>query len=85
MTFKGACLQLGITEDKLYNDDNDAEGNLYSNNRNCTDEECMQISKEEEKTAPIVDNKGNVEIFEENATDEEDEETVNADDRDTDN
>ena len=47
----------------------------------------MQISEEEEETAPAVDDKSNVEIFEENATDEEDEEneeTVNADDSDTD-
>ena len=25
MTFRDACLQLGITEDNLYNDDSDAE------------------------------------------------------------
>ena len=87
MTFRNACLQLGITEDKLYNDDRDAEDNLYSNNSNRTDEEDMQISEEEEETAPVVDDEGNVEIFEENAADKEDEkdeETVNADDSDTD-
>ena len=47
----------------------------------------MQLSKEEEETATVVDDEGNVEIFEENATDEEDEEdekTVNADDSETD-
>ena len=47
----------------------------------------MQISEEEEETAPVVDDEGSVEIFEENASnqeDEEDEETVNADDSDTD-
>ena len=47
----------------------------------------MQISEEEEETGPVVDDEGNVEIFEENATDdedEEDEETMNADDNDTD-
>ena len=80
-----ACLELGITEDKLYNDDSDAEDNLYSNNNNRTEEEAMQISKEEEETAPVVDDERNVEIFEENAADEENEETVNANDSDTDN
>ena len=87
MTFRDACLQLGITEDNLYNDDSDAEDNSYSNNRNRADEEGMQISEEEEETGPVVDDEGNVEIFEENATDEEDEEdeeTVNAGDNDTD-
>ena len=87
MTFKNACLQLGITEDKLYNDDSDAEDNLYSNNSKNTDEEGMQISEDEEETAFVVDDEGNVEIFEENATSEEDEEddkVVNADDSDTD-
>ena len=87
MTFIDACLQFGITEDKLYNDDSDAEDNLYSNNSNRADEEGMQISEEEEETAPVDDNEGNVEIFKENATDEgdeEDEETVNANDCDTD-
>ena len=87
MTFRDACLQFGITEDKLYNDDSDAEDNLYSNNSNRADEEGMQISEEEEETAPFDDNEGNVEIFKENATDEgdeEDEETVNANDCDTD-
>ena len=47
----------------------------------------MQISEEEEETAPVVDDEDNVEIFEENTTDEkdkEDEETVNADDSDID-
>ena len=81
MTFIDACLQFGITEDKLYNDGSDAEDNLYSNNSNRADEEGMQISEEEEETAPVADNEGNVEIFKENATDEgdeEDEETVNA-------
>ena len=73
MTFRSSCLQLGITEDKLYNDDSDAEDNLCSNNSNRTDKEGMQISEEEEETASVVDNEGNVEIFEENATDEEDE------------
>ena len=82
MTFRDACLQLGIAEDKLYNDDRDAEDNLYGNNSNRADEEGMQISKkEEEETAPIVDDEGNVEIFEENATDEE---MVNANNSDTD-
>ena len=87
MTFIDACLQFGITEDKLYNDGSDAEDNLYSNNSNRADEEGMQISEEEEETAPVDDNEGNVEIFKENATDEgdeEDEETVNANDCDTD-
>ena len=86
MTFRDACLQLGITEDKLYNDDGDAEDNLYSNNSNRTDEEGMQISEKEEETAPVVGDEGNVEIFEENATDEEDEEdeeAVNGDYSDT--
>ena len=60
----------------------DAEDNLFSNNSNRADEEGMQISKkEEEETAPVVDYEGNVKIFEENATDEE---TVNANDSDTD-
>ena len=49
MTFRDACLQLGITEDNLYSDDSDAEDNLCSNNSNCADEEGMQISNEEEK------------------------------------
>ena len=87
MTLRDACLQLGITEDNLYNDDNDAEDNLYGNNSNRADKEGMQISEEEEKTRPVVDDEGNVEIFQENATDEEDEkdeETMNADDNDTD-
>ena len=74
MAFRDTCLQLGITEDKLYNDDSDAEDNLYNNNLNRTDEEGMQISKKEEETALVVDNEVNAEIFEENATDEEDEE-----------
>ena len=72
---------------QVYNDDRDAEDNLYSNNSNRTDEKGMQISEEEEKTASVVDDEDSVEIFEENATDEEDEEdeeTVNADDSDTD-
>ena len=80
-------MQLGITEDKLCNDDSDAEDNLYSNNSNCTDEEGMQISEEEEETASVVEDEGSVEVFEENSTDEEDEEdeeTVNADHSDTD-
>ena len=55
MTFTDACLQLGITEDNLYIDDSDAEDNLHSNNSNCADEEGMQISKEEEETAPVLD------------------------------
>ena len=59
MTFRNACLQLGITEDNLYNDDSDAEDNLYSNNSNRADEEGMQISGEEEETAPVVDDEGN--------------------------
>ena len=87
MTFRDACLQLRITEDNLYNADRDAEDNLYSNNNNRADEKGMQISEKEEETAPVVDDEGNVEIFEENATveeDEEDEKTVNADDSDTD-
>ena len=41
MTFWDASLQLGITEDNLYNDDSDAENNLYSNNSNRADEECI--------------------------------------------
>ena len=49
MTFRDACLQLGITEDNLYSDDSDAEDNLCSNNSNRADEEGMQISNEEEK------------------------------------
>ena len=73
MTFRDACLQLGIAEDNLYIDDSDAEDNLYSNNSNCADEEDMQISEEEEETAPVLDDEGNVEIFEKNATDEKDE------------
>ena len=80
-------MQLGITEDNLYNDDSDAEDNLYSNNSNRADEEGMQISKEEEETAPVIGDEGNVEIFEKNAThkgDEEGEETAIADDIDTD-
>ena len=72
MTFRDACLQLGITEGNLYNDESDAEDNFDSNNSNRANEEGMQIGKEEEETAPVVDDKGNVEIFEENATDEED-------------
>ena len=87
MTFRDACLQLGIAEDKLYNDDSDAEDNLCSNNSNCADEEGMQISEEEEETASVIDDEDNLKIFEENATDEEDqedEETVNANDSDTD-
>ena len=83
MTFRHACLQLGIAEDNLDNDDSDPEDNLYSNNSSRADEEGMQISEEEEETAPVVDEEGNLEIFEWNATDEEDEETVNADDNDT--
>ena len=46
----------------------------------------MEISEKEVETAPVVDDEGNAEIFEENATveeDEEDEETVNAIDSDT--
>ena len=70
MTFWGACLQLGITEDNLYNDDSDAEDNLYSNNSNRADEEGMQINKEEKETVPVVDDEGNVKILEENAKDE---------------
>ena len=80
-------MQLGITKDKLYDDCSDAEDNLYSNNSNRADEEGMQISKEEQETAPIVDDERNVEIFKENAADEEDEEDdemLNADDSDTD-
>ena len=87
MTFRDASLQLGITEDNLYSDDSDAEDNLCSNNSNRADKEDMQISEEEEETAPVVDDEGKVEVFEENPTDEEDkedEETVNADDSDTD-
>ena len=60
---------------------------FYSNNSNRGGEEGMQISKEEVEAAPAVDDEDNVEIFEENARDEEDdenEETVNADDSDTD-
>ena len=63
MTFRDACLQLGISEDNLCNDDSDAEDNLYSNNSNRADEEGMQISEEEEETAPVVDGEGNVELF----------------------
>ena len=47
----------------------------------------MQLNEEEEETAAVVDDEGNVEIFEENATveeDEEDKKTMNADDSDTD-
>ena len=80
-------MQLDNTEDNLYNDYSDAEDNLYSNNSNRADGEDMQISEEEEETAPVVDDEGNVDIFNENATDEEDEEdeeTVSADDSDTD-
>ena len=87
MTFRDACLQLGITEDNLYNNDSDAEDNRYSNNTNRADEKGMQISEKEKERAPVVDDEGNAQIFEENATDEEDEEdeeTVNADDSDTD-
>ena len=87
MTVRDACLQLGITEDNLYNDNSGAKDNLYSNNSNRVDEEGMQISEEEEETAPIVDDEVNIEIFEENTTDEQDEkdeETMNADDSDTD-
>ena len=84
MTFRDACLQLGITEDNLYNDDSEPEDNLHGNNSNRADEEGMQVSEEEEETAPVVDDEGNVEIFEENAADKEDEETVNADDNNTD-
>ena len=87
MTFRNACLQLGITEDNIYNDHSDAEDNLYSSNSNCTDEEGMQICEEEEETALVIDEEVNVEIFEETATDQEgekDEETANADDSDTD-
>ena len=79
-------MQFGIAEDKLCNDDSDAEDNLYSINSNRADEKDMQISKEEEETAPAVDDEGNVKIFERNATDEEDEEdeeTVKADGSDT--
>ena len=86
MIFRDACLQLGITEDNLYNDDSNAEGNLYSYSTNCADENGMQISKKEEETAPVVDDEDNMEIFEENATDEKDEKdekAVNADDSDT--
>ena len=54
------------------------------NNSNRADEEGMQISEEEEETAPVVYDEDNVKIFEENTTDEIDEETVNADDSDTD-
>ena len=49
MTFRDACLQLGITEDNIYNDDSNAEDNLYINNSNCADVEGMQISEEEEE------------------------------------
>ena len=84
MTFRDACLQLGITEDNLYKDDSDAEDNLYINNSNRGDKKDIQISEEEDETVPIVDHKGNVEIFEENVTDEEDKKTVNIDDSDTD-
>ena len=83
MTFRDARLQLAITEDNLYNDDSDAEDNLYSNNSNRADQKGMQISEEEEETTPVVDDESNVEIFEEIATDE-DEEMVNADDSNTD-
>ena len=50
MTFRDACLQLGIAENKLYNHDSDAEDNLYNSNSNRSDEEGMQIGKEEEET-----------------------------------
>ena len=60
MTFRDACWQLGITEDNLYNDDCDTEDNLYSNNSNRAGEEGMQISKEEEETAPVVVDEDNV-------------------------
>ena len=76
MTFKDACLELGITEDNLYNNDSDAKDNLYSDNTNRANEKGMQISKKEEETAPVVDNEGNVEIHGENATDEEDESSI---------
>ena len=76
-------MQLGITVGNLYNDDSNAEYNLYSNNTNRADEKGMQTSEKEETTL-VVDDEGNVEIFEENATDEEDEETVNCDDSNTD-
>ena len=81
-----AC-NLALQKTIFYNDDSDAEDNLHSNNSNRADEEGMQISEEEEETGSVVDDEGNVEIFEENATDgedEEDEETMNADDNDTD-
>ena len=60
MTFRDACWQLGITEDNLCNDDCDAEDNLYSNNSNRAGEEGMQISEEEEETAPVVVDEDNV-------------------------
>ena len=50
MTFRNACLQLGIAEDKLYNGDSDAQDNLYNSNSNCSDEEAMQTGEEEEGT-----------------------------------
>ena len=51
MTFIDACLQLGITEENLCNDNSGAEDNLYRNNTNRADEEAMQISEEEEKNS----------------------------------
>ena len=46
MTFRDACLQLGIAEDKLCNDDNDAKDILYSNNSNRADEDNVEIFEE---------------------------------------
>ena len=54
MTFRDACLQLGITEDKPYNHNSDTEDTLYGNNSNHGDEEGMQISEEEEETEPAL-------------------------------
>ena len=54
MAFRDDCLQLGIAEGNLYNDDSDAEDNLYCSNSNRTDEEGMQISEKEEETASAL-------------------------------
>ena len=85
--FQECLLATCITEDNFYNDDSNTEDNLYSNSSNRADEEGMQISEEEEEITSVVDDKGDVEIFEEDATDEEfedDDEMLNADDSDTD-
>ena len=58
MTFRDACLPLGITADNFYNDDSDAEDNLYISNSNRADEKGMQISEEEEEAVPVVDDEG---------------------------